>query len=114
LTPVKPIQFGKKIERAAHANDGSPHKMNTMKMKSNEKFFDNMKKMIKDGGVWQGDDAMMFKNKEWYYASFENYMYMKQIVSAKWLADNVVLLVNFPGSGLSDRDLFNSLSKTMA
>ena len=82
-----------------------------MKMKSNEKFFDNMKKIIKDGGVWQGDDAMMFKDKNLYYANPENYMYMKNIVTEEWLSKNVILIMNLSGSNISDREVFNSIRR---
>jgi len=80
--------------------------LTTEQKNANEQFFDAIHSKLNDGGLWQGDDASMWKQKEFWYATPPNYNYIKKIVSSKWMK-KVVLMVDATGT-LTDRELFKT------
>ena len=78
--------------------------LTTEQENANEKFFDAVHSRLNDGGIWKGDDASMWKQKEFWYATLPNYNYIKKIVSSKWMK-KVVLMLDATGT-LTERELF--------
>ena len=61
---------------------------------ANEKFFDKTHSMLNQGGIWKGDDGIMKKVGDKWFADFETYNTIKKLVSNDWLIKNVVLFTD--------------------
>ena len=77
---------------------------------ANEKFFNLTHCRLNDGGIWQGDNATMYKHGAKWYATLPNYTYMKMIVSSEGLAYHVILIGDVTGT-MTDLELFKQVVK---
>jgi hypothetical protein len=60
-------------------------------MLANALFFERMFRQLKEGGVWEGDDGMLMKCGEHFYADQETYINLQVLVPSQWFNRRVIL-----------------------
>jgi hypothetical protein len=65
--------------------------LNDEQMLANALFFEKMFRQLKEGGVWNGDDGMLRKCGDHFYADQDTYITLKEMVPSQWFNRRVIL-----------------------